>query len=119
MRGKNADGRKRVSISLSPEETIAIIKDRLQAVFHERLRGVVLYGSEARRAATAESDIDVLVLLNDPIAYGADLCACIDAVYPLVLEWERPINPEPVPIRDFEMEEWPLYKNAKAEGILV
>lgn len=119
MHGKNKDSRKHVSNSLAPEETVALIKERLQMVFQERLRGVVLYGSEVRGAATADSDIDVLVLLNDPVAYGDDLRACIDAVYPLVLDWERPINPEPVPIGDFEMAEWPLYKNAKAEGILV
>jgi predicted nucleotidyltransferase len=117
MRGNKRDCRQRASSSLSPEETAAIIKERLRAVFCERLRGVVLYGSEARGTAGTGSDIDVLVLLNGPVAYGADLRACIDAVYPLVLDWERPINPEPVPIRDFESEDWPLYKNAKAEGI--
>lgn len=112
------DHQERVSIPLASSEMVTIVKDRLRSVFNERLRGVVLYGSEARNAATAESDTDVLVLLNGPIDYGADLCACIDAVYSLVLDWERPINPEPVDIRDFETEEWPLYKNAKAEGII-
>ncbi len=118
MRGNDPDCRKRGAGSFSPQETLAIIKEKLWAVFHDRLRGVVLYGSEARGTAGAGSDIDVLVLIEEPVAYDADLRACLDAVYPLVLDWERPINPEPVPIRDFEREEWPLYKNAKAEGIL-
>lgn len=107
------------SAPLSPDEMGVIVKDRLRSVFNDRLRGVVLYGSEARNAATNESDIDVLVLLDGSIDYGADLCACIDAVYPLAIEWERPINPEPVDINEYEAEEWPLYRKAKAEGILV
>lgn len=95
-----------------------MVRERMQVVFNDRLRGVVLYGSEARGTAAAESDIDVLVLLDGPIDYGSDLCACIDAVYPLALDWERPINLEPADIRDFEAAEWPLYEKAKAEGIL-
>ncbi|MBU4212119.1 MAG: nucleotidyltransferase domain-containing protein, partial [Verrucomicrobia bacterium] len=107
-----------ISVPHSPREVAAMVRERLQTVFNDRLRGVVLYGSEARGAATAESDIDVLVLLAGPIDYGSDLCACIDAVYPLALDWERPINPEPADIREFEAAEWPLYEKAKAEGIL-
>lgn len=109
---------KRISVPNSPRKVAAMIKERLQAVFNERLQGVVLYGSEARGMAEVESDIDVLVLLGGPMDYGADLYACIDAVYSLALDWERPINPEPVDIRDFETAEWPLYEKAKAEGIL-
>lgn len=96
-----------------------MVRERLQAVFHERLRGVVLYGSEARGTAAAESDIDVLVLLDGPVDYGSDLSACIEVLYPLVLAWERPISPEPTDIHDFEAAEWPLYDKAKAEGIRV
>ncbi|MBI2440371.1 MAG: nucleotidyltransferase domain-containing protein [Lentisphaerae bacterium] len=95
-----------------------MIKNKLQAAFDKRLRGIVLYGSEAHGRAATQSDIDVLVLLNGPIDYGADLSACIEAIYSLTLDWERPINPEPTDIHDFEKAEWPLYEKAKAEGIL-
>ncbi|MBI2438016.1 MAG: nucleotidyltransferase domain-containing protein [Lentisphaerae bacterium] len=109
--------KERISAPRSPRAVAVMVRERLQAVFNERLRGVVLYGSEARGTAAAESDIDVLVLLDGPIDYGSDLRACIDAVYPLALDWERPISPEPADIHDFEAAEWPLYEKAKAEGI--
>ncbi|MFO7958060.1 MAG: nucleotidyltransferase domain-containing protein [Candidatus Brocadiia bacterium] len=43
------------------------IRDRLDEAYGERLRGVMLYGSEARDRATAESDVDLLVLLKGPV----------------------------------------------------
>ena len=93
------------------------IKRRLQQAFGGRLRGVVLYGSEAREEAGAESDVDILVLLQGPIDYGRDLRRSIDATYPVVLEWERPISPDPVDVEQYSAAEWPLYRRAAIEGM--
>jgi predicted nucleotidyltransferase len=56
------------------------IKTSLEATFGDRLRGVVLYGSEARGEATPDSDIDILVLLTGPVALGQDLRTIIHAL---------------------------------------
>ena len=61
-------------------ELLGRIQERLEAAHRDRLRGVVLYGSEARGDAAPDSDIDVLVLLEGPIAYWDDLRANIEAV---------------------------------------
>lgn len=103
---------------MTSEEQLHVIKGRLQEACGERLKGVVLYGSAARGDAGPESDIDVLVLLLGPIDYGRDLRTCIHAIYPLVLEWERPISPEPVDVDEYEAGKWPLYKTARHEGVM-
>jgi len=100
------------------EELLSEIKSRLQAAHAERLYGVVLYGSEARGDAEQDSDIDVLVLLKGPIAYLHDLRTNISALYPLVLEIERPIHAKPVDVDVYEEAVFPLYRNAKTEGIM-
>lgn len=88
----------------------------LGEAFGERLRGVVLYGSEARRQAEPDSDIDLLVLLAGPVALGEDLRRAIHASYPLVLELGRPIDLLPVDVAEYEAQEFPLYRRAKEEG---
>jgi len=97
---------------------LAEIKKRLLAVYERRLRGVVLYGSEVRGDAEPDSDIDVLVLLEGPVDYGEDLRTNIDALYDLVLSLERPIDAKPVDVAAYEAAKYPLYRNAKAEGLV-
>ncbi|MBU4270422.1 MAG: nucleotidyltransferase domain-containing protein [Planctomycetes bacterium] len=93
------------------------IKDVLQPAFGDRFRGVVLYGSEARGTAGADSDVDVLVLLTGPIQVGKDISATTRAIYPLMLEMDRIIDATPADIHHYEDELAPLYRNAKREGI--
>ena len=99
------------------DDILARTKAILGKAFGERLRGVVLYGSVARGEAAPDSDIDLLVLLGAPVDFGRDLRTCIDALYGLVLELERPIHATPVDISVYEAQEFSLYRQAKAQGI--
>lgn len=101
-----------------PAMILRRIHTRLASVYGGRLHGVVLYGSEARGEAMPDSDIDVLVLLRGPIAYGHEVERIIRALYQLDLEWRRPIHAQPVDVRAYESGECALYRNAKSEGIL-
>ncbi len=93
------------------------IKDNLAQVYGSRLKGVVLYGSEARKDAEPDSDIDLLVILDGGVDLWEDIRKIVHAVYPLQLEVMRPIHAHPVDAADYEAGEYALYRNAKREGI--
>ena len=104
---------------MTREQLLQEIKARLHGVHGNRLRGVVLYGSEARGDADADSDIDLLVLLDEVAEYGRDLETNLRALYPLALQIGRPISAKPVSATEYETVDCPLYREARREGVPV
>jgi len=98
-------------------ELLKEIKSRLVQVHGARLRGVVLYGSEARGDAKEDSDVDVLVLLADPVDTWQDLVTNLNALFPLSLQIGRRISAKPISANEYETIDCPLYRNAHREGI--
>lgn len=93
------------------------IRARLRTAFRERLREVLLFGSEARREARPDSDLDLMVLLEGPVRLGKDLETIVRALYPVQLELEVPIHAIPVAEASFEAGGYGLYRSAKREGV--
>ncbi len=92
------------------------IRSRLEAAFRDRLQGVLLFGSAARGDVHRESDLDLMVLLEEPVCLGKDLETIVDALYPIQLTIEAPIHAMPVSTRTFEAGEFSIYRNALREG---
>ena len=91
----------------------------LEALYGDRLKGVVLYGSTARGEATAESDIDLLVLLEGPVNVAAEIRRIWDELYPVQLECDREISIRPADAASYERGESILYQNIHEEGVPV
>lgn len=104
---------------MTREKMLREIKARLAAAHGERLRGVVLYGSEARGTAEPDSDIDVLVLLEGTVNFGPDLETNLEALYPLSLQVERRISALPVEASEYESFQCPLYESVHREGVVL
>lgn len=49
---------------------IAQLRQALERMYGEQLVKIVLFGSQARGDARPDSDIDILILLNQPFNYG-------------------------------------------------
>ncbi len=93
------------------------LREYLEAEFENRLMGIIVYGSEARNDASPDSDVDVLVLLDDVYSFAHDLRRCVDSLFSLSLEIDRRISAKPVPYSLYNKADCPLFRHAHREGI--
>lgn len=76
---------------ITPEITLEIIKrvkEKFVALFQDNLISLVLFGSQARGNATADSDIDILVVLKEKQQRDSKREEIIDFIADLCLEFE-------------------------------
>lgn len=108
---------------MNQNEQIQKLAARIHAcllkLYGERLRGIVLYGSRVRKNDSADSDLDLLVLLSGPFDLGKEILAAIEAIYPLQMEVDFPIHILPVDEDRFKAQEFGLYRTAQKEGLLI
>lgn len=104
-------------LAISP--ILQACKQALANHYGGRFEGMVLFGSAARQELTPDSDIDLLVLLDNLLNYSQELRTIVEILYPLQLESSHWISAKPVAIDEFEAGTTQLYRNAQQEGILV
>ena len=107
--------------TLNPSSIVAIVeicRNCLSDHYRDRLKSVVLYGSAARQEMTAESDIDLLVVLSQPLDYFAELRTIVELLYPIQLEASHWISAKPADVREFEAGTIQLYRNVLRKGVL-
>lgn len=81
----------------------------LQALYGERLERVVVFGSYARNEQRADSDLDVLVVLNNEhVSAFAEIDRITEATFELILETGVDISYHPMTKTQFEKGQSPL-----------
>ncbi len=102
------------------EPIVREFKAALQALYGDRLREVVLYGSYARGDYHDESDIDLMVVLNDEeIKTYRELFRISDIETDFVVKYSVPISPLPVSYKRYKNSMMPVYQNARREGLTI
>ncbi len=96
---------------------LAELRDRLDAIYGERLVRLVLYGSQARGDAEPGSDIDVLVVLQGEVSPCAEIARTIGDVADLSLQHDEVLACVFVSEHQFEEEKSPLLLNVRREGV--
>jgi predicted nucleotidyltransferase len=92
-------------------------KHILRDYYGDKFQGLILYGSMARGQKDSFSDIDLLVLLNEPFNYFQELRQIVELLYPVQLESENLISAKPASKEEFESGKILLYRLAKREGL--
>ncbi len=92
----------------------------LTEIFQKNISMIILYGSAARNEATDESDIDIAIIMKNPmdretkrrfVSWTADMDICYERVFSIV------------DIQESNLEKWkntlPFYRNVCKEGIIL
>lgn len=98
-------------------DALISLRDYLRQLYQERFDRLVLFGSYARGEATADSDVDVLIVLDDPVDASAALHQTSEFVAQLCLDHNLLISRLFMGKSRFESENSPLLRNVRAEGI--
>jgi len=98
---------------------LAELKRGLQEIYGDRLRAVVLFGSQARGEATADSDVDVAVVLDDYDSPYDIIRRTGELFWQLSFEHDELITCVPIKESDWRDKDWRLYRNLRREGVVV
>jgi predicted nucleotidyltransferase len=96
---------------------LAEFKVKLQQIYGDRLKGVYLYGSQARGDATPQSDVDVIIVLDDWARYFIELKRTGAIASELSLASGKSISRVFVRERDWLVRHTPFLANARAEAV--
>ena len=103
------------------QETRSLI-DRVKAhlikMYGQRIRKVILYGSYVRGEATKDSDIDVLVLVDESLNPFEVRESLSDLLFDILLEEGELVSVMAIPEHLFENYDSPFMLNVRKEGIV-
>ncbi len=102
---------------MKTQDIIKEFRERIAELYGGRLKEVILYGSCARGQATADSDIDLAIVLEGEVAPGREIDRMIDIITDLNLDYAVLISVYPVSEKDYSELNSPLLINVRREGI--
>ena len=102
------------------EPILREFKAALQTLYGNRLNEVILYGSYARGDYDDESDIDLMILLDDSqVDTYAEAFRLSEFTADFILRYGKAVSVLPASIKRYQQSFGPVYQNARLEGVVV
>jgi predicted nucleotidyltransferase len=98
---------------------LAELKRGLQEIYGDRLRAVVLFGSQARGEATEDSDVDVAVVLDDFENAHGIIRETSELFWTLSYDHDILLSCVPVRYEDWMRGDFTLHQSLRREGVPV
>ncbi|MCQ3979491.1 MAG: nucleotidyltransferase domain-containing protein [Anaerolineae bacterium] len=102
---------------LAVKEAVKEFHAKIKKLYGQRLKEVILYGSWARGEATAESDIDLLVVLDGEVRPGQEIDRMIEIMTEINLKHAVLISVYPISEAAYTTLNSPLLLNVRKEGV--
>jgi len=99
------------------EPILKEFREKAEKLYNIRLKGIVLYGSYARKQQTADSDIDLAVILEGNVVAGKEIDRLIDVITDINLSYGVLLSVYPVSEEDYNSLNSPLLINIREEGV--
>ena len=107
-------------ITLMPvdiKRLLAELKKGLTELYGQRLKGVYLFGSYARGDYDENSDLDVMIVLDNYESYWEELVRSVELASDLSLEYNVTISRTIMTEEQWRKGDLPVLRNVRAEGI--
>lgn len=107
----------RVRSDTEIRDIVKRLRADMKALYGERLRGVYLFGSYARGEADAESDVDVLIVLDRIVSLSEEITRAGDLISKLSLDVDISVSPTFVSEKDWALKRSPFLACVRREAI--
>lgn len=101
------------------KEILSQVKQSLISLYQEQLDKIILYGSQARKDAQIDSDIDVLVVLKAQINPYKEIDRTGDIIAKISLDYDVVLSRHFISLEQFNHNHNPFLQNVKKEGIVI
>lgn len=95
------------------------VREFLEDRYGSDLKAVILYGSHARGTASEDSDIDLLVVVDDTLDPWRVRRSLDDLLFEILLETGELVSIIVVPQSYYESYNTPFFQNVRREGVRV
>jgi predicted nucleotidyltransferase len=94
------------------------LKEGLVRIYGDKLKAVYLYGSYARGEARPDSDIDIMIVLNNYESYGREIDRTGELASKLSLDYGISISRVVMKETQWKTSDTPLLHNIRTDGVL-
>jgi len=104
---------------VSPWKAVYSFRSQLKEGWGDAFKGMIVFGSLARGDWSADSDVDVMVLLDNSLDPKAESPRVWDISYQLYEQYEIEVQPIVLTEKQYQTGSAPLYFNVRREGWFV
>jgi predicted nucleotidyltransferase len=96
---------------------LAETQEALHRIYQNRLKELILFGSQARGEQSQYSDIDLILLLEDIENASYERENYLPVISDISLKYDTVVSIIPFDVREFHTKRTPLILNVQKEGI--